>query len=83
MVMALSFMPNTGYIIKSSEGNIEGNLYDLVSQQIFRYDTKSSKTNTTVWVLWHIPTIPALGRWSQENQEFEVIPRYIASMRPV
>lgn len=32
---------------------------------------------------WHMPVIPALGRWKKEDQEFKFILSYILNLRPV
>lgn len=32
---------------------------------------------------WYRPTIPALGRWEREHQEFKVTFDYMLNLRPV
>ena len=34
------------------------------------------------WAEWHMPGIPAFGRWKQENQRLKLVLSYIGSLRP-
>lgn len=47
------------------------------------YTKPGSHLLNSIHQAWrHIPVVPALGRWRQEDEKFKIIFSYIASLRP-